>query len=139
MEDIKLTRREAREQAFFLLFEKTFNDNSLDEIIDAALLARKIEIDDFSKKIFFGVQEHAEEIDSLIEKHCIRWKKNRLAKVTISILRLAVFELLFMEDIPENVSINEAIELAKLYGGKEDASFINGVLGNISKDIKGQL
>ncbi len=126
----------AREQAFLLLFEKTFNNNSLEEILDNAMISRDITIDDFSKQIFYGVQEHEGEIDSLIERYCIGWKKERLPKVTISILRLAIFEMLFIKDIPLSVSINEAVELAKIYGGEKDSSFINGILGSILKEIK---
>ena len=126
----------AREQAFLLLFERTFNNNSLEEILDTAMVSRNITIDDFSKQIFYGVQEHEEEIDSLIKKYCIGWKKERLPRVAISILRLAIFEMLFIDDIPLSVSINEAVELAKMYGGEKDSSFINGILGSIVKEIQ---
>lgn len=136
MEDKILRRHEAREQAFLLLFESTFNNNSIDEILDNAMVSREVKINDFSKAIFNGVEENKTEIDSLIEKYSVKWKKNRLPKVTISALRLAIFEMLFLDDVPVSVSINEAVELTKLYAAKEDAAFVNGVLGSFSKELK---
>ena len=72
-----------------------------------------------------------QKIDALIEEHSHKWKTTRLSRVALSVLRLAVYELMYCEDIPVSVSINEAVELAKSYAGEEDASFINGVLGGI--------
>ena len=69
----------------------------------------------------------------MIEKHATRWKKNRISKVSLAVLRLALYEMKFEESIPESVSINEAVELAKKFGGEEDSSFVNGVLGAISR------
>lgn len=79
--------------------------------------------------------ENIEEIDSVIEKNLEKWSFKRLAKVDRAILRIAVFEMLYREDIPEEVSINEAIEIAKVYGSVESQKFINGILGSIYRSI----
>ncbi|MFQ9845988.1 MAG: transcription antitermination factor NusB [[Clostridium] leptum] len=72
----------------------------------------------------------------MIEKHCIGWTKNRLSRVAVSVLRTAVYEMLYEEKIPVSVSINEAVEIAKTYGSTEDASFVNGVLGSVAKELE---
>lgn len=131
-----MNRHEAREQAFILIFEKAFRDDSLEEIVEAAMLARDLELSDFARQVFHGVEEHLQQIDAMIEENIIGWKKNRLSKVAISVLRVALYEMLFEESIPDSVSINEAVELAKTYGTGDDASFINGVLGAIEKKLE---
>jgi len=145
VDDLKETklinRKKAREEAFILLFENSFNSYSLDEILK---LKSEIEveedkknktekIEDFTKELFEGVKEHQEEIDSLINEHSKAWSKDRISKIAMSILRLSIFEILFREDIPSGVSINEAVELAKKYGSDEEPGFINGILGSISR------
>ena len=128
----KETRREAREQAFLFIFERSFADDTpVDEVMENALEARGYKASAFASSLFAGVSEHKAEIDALIEEHSHKWKTTRLSRVALSVLRLAVYELLYCEDIPVSVSINEAVELAKSYAGEEDASFINGVLGGI--------
>ena len=74
-----------------------------------------------------------EEVEEAIEKHIRGWSLRRLSKVTLALLRLAVYEMLWEESIPASVTINEAVELAKIYGGKDDASYINGVLASVAK------
>ena len=132
---MSLSRREAREQAFVLLFEKNFFDEPLSEIIDRAVEARELQRDEFAERLAGGAIQHMEEIDQTVESFLKGWHKNRISKVAISLLRLAAYEMLFEENIPVSVSINEAVELAKKFGGQEDASFINGVLGGIAKSL----
>ena len=107
----------------------------MDEIVDAALLARDCEISDFARSVFNGVEQNKQQIDGLIEENIIGWKKDRLSRVAVSVLRIALFEMLFEEGIPVSVSINEAVDLAKTYGTGDDASFINGVLGSVSRKL----
>ena len=129
-----MTRREAREQAFVLLFEETFHSSeSLEEIIENAAEGRSIEVDPFALGLASGSKEHREEIDAQIERYSTKWKKNRISHVALAILRLSVFELLHEDDIPDKVSINEAVELAKKFGSEEDGSFVNGVLGAVER------
>jgi N utilization substance protein B len=117
------------------MFEKEFHDHSLNEIIEAKKMSEDIEVSEFAKKVFCGIEGNRAKIDDLIERNIVGWNKDRLSKVTISILRIAIYEMIFEELIPISVSINEAVELAKKYGTSEDAAFVNGVLGTIAKDI----
>lgn len=131
-----ITRKTAREQTFILIFERSFNDLSVDEILELATECKDFEIDDYVKSVFSGVFENIEEIDADISNNAVAWEINRIGRVALSILRLAIFEIKFRDDIPINVSINEAVELAKKYATAEDASFINGILGSIAKAQK---
>ena len=128
-----MTRREEREQAFLLIFERNFHNEPFPELIENALEARDFDASDFAKKIVSGVDEHQPFIDDLIEKKAVGWRKTRISKVAFSVLQLAIYEIYFEEDIPVGVSINEAVELAKKFASEEDASFVNGILGNIAK------
>ena len=128
-----MTRRESRELAFVLLFEKSFTEESVADILQNAAEARDLAGDSFALTLAEGAVEHLEEIDALISEHSHKWSKERLSRVALSIMRLAVFEMLWVEEVPVSVSINEAVELAKIYGSDADFSFINGVLGGISR------
>lgn len=128
-----MTRREARELAFILLFERSFTESTVRELLVNAGEARDVEENAFSLSLAEGAEAHLSEIDEMISAHSLKWSKGRISRVALAILRLAVYEMLYVEDIPVSVSINEAVELAKKYGGDEDSSFINGVLGGISR------
>ena len=128
-----MTRREAREQAFIVLFEKIFDDEStITEIVATAKEAELIKINSFAENTLNAVEEHFSEIDEIIEANSQDWTLGRLPKVTLAILRLAVAEIKYIDDVPNGVAVNEAVELAKKYGTNEDASFINGILGTIA-------
>lgn len=130
-----MTRHDSRQEAFSLLFEKTFTDMDLQEIIEGATETRDLKVNAFTMQLARGATEHQEEIDALIESKLKNWKLSRISKVSLSILRMAVYELKYLNDIPMNVTINEAVELAKQYANEDDYSFINGVLGSIAKDL----
>lgn len=129
-----MKRREAREAAFVLIFEKLFRTDSMEAIIAAAEEGNAYVLDHYSKRLVLLVEEHDAKLDILIEKYLNNWKLVRLPRVTHAILQLAFCELAYFPDIPVRVSINEAIELAKKYGTEEDASYINGVLGSYVKE-----
>lgn len=128
-----MTRREAREQAFCILFEQAVTGEKVDEVLHAASEARDLIPDPFAEEVAVGVEEHLEEIDTAIKGNIRGWNIQRLSKVTLALLRLAVYEILFDKAIPESVSINEAVELAKKYGGEDDAPYVNGVLSSVVK------
>lgn len=130
-----MKRREAREQAFVLIFERSINHDTTEEIIDAAGLSRDVIIDEFAEKIAVGVEENEVALDAQIQANIRGWKIDRLSKVSLSLLKLAIYEMMFVEDIPISVSINEAIDLAKKYGGADDAPYVNGVLGSVAKEL----
>lgn len=92
----------------------------------------------FASSLAKAVFENIDAVDAVIDKYSIGWKKSRLPKTTLAILRLAICEMMFVDSIPESVSINEAVELAKKYATAEDASFVNGILGSYSRDNKNE-
>ena len=129
-----MKRALAREQAFILVFEKSFNDESVPELIDFAVENCGWETDGFMSELAESTLEHLDAIDEAIEKYCVCWKKNRIPRVSLSIMRVACNEIMFMPDIPVGVSIDEAVELAKKFASEEDAAYINGVLGTVAKN-----
>lgn len=130
-----MTRREAREQAFILVFEQAIREEPMDAILHDAAEARDLVPSAFAEQEALGVEAHREEIDSVIEQHIRGWSLRRLSKVALALLRLAVYEMKWEDSIPTSVSINEAVELAKTYGGKDDAPYINGVLASVAKTL----
>ena len=133
-----ISRRSAREQAFILLFEMCFcqDDFSIDLVKENALDSRDVEFCDYAEKVALGVNEHKDELDEIIDAHLKKgWKINRLSKVTLAVLRLAIYEMKYKEDVPFSVSINEAVELSKKFS-IDESGFVNGVLGAISKDLE---
>ena len=128
-----MTRSAARDLAFHLIFERAFRDESMEEIIADAEEARAIEEDEFAMALTNCVNDHLAEIDAEIDRYSEKWKVNRLPKVSLTVLRLAIGEMLYFRDIPVAATINEAVELAKKYSMQEDAAYINGVLGAFAK------
>lgn len=126
-------RRQEREQAFFLIFESMFsNEEQAVEIFNENVEP----VGDFAKSIFEGVNDKKELIDEEISKYLSGWKLSRISKVNHAILLLSFYEIKNIDEIPYSVSINEAVELAKKYSGKEDAAFINGVLGSYVRSFE---
>jgi len=124
-----MNRKTARENAFILLFELASKaDETAEEIFDKATNIRELEVDEFVKRVFFGVNENLVVIDKCIADSLVGWKAARLSTVSKSVTRLAVYELMFLEDIPAKVSINEAIELSKKYDDEKAYMLVNGVL-----------
>ena len=132
-----MTRREAREQALSMIFEMNFNYNSVDEMVDNALIFRDEAVDEYAVQIAQQVRLHWEDNLSAVEQYSKKWKANRLPKMTLAILMLAMTELAHIKDAPVGAVINEAVELAKKYAGPEDASYINGVLGGYARGTMG--
>lgn len=130
-----MTRREAREQAFQILFEQAVREESIDSILHDASEARDFVPNSFAESVILGVEENLEKLDGLIRENIRGWNFRRLSKVTVAVLRLSIYEILFVDSVPTNVSINEAVELAKIYGGKDDAPYVNGVLSSVVKSL----
>lgn len=133
-----MTRREAREHVMKLLFQKEFVEEE-EYDIQAKDYFERFEIKDkdqrFILKEYNGAIMHQEDIDKIITVSSKKWKTSRMAKLDLTILRLAVYEIYYEEDIPNNVAINEAVELAKKYSGDDSPAFVNGLLANVVKDI----
>lgn len=133
-----MTRREAREQALAMIFEMNFNDNTVGEMVDNALIFRDETVDEYAVGIAEQVRLHWEDNLSAVEQYSKKWKPNRLPKVSLAILMLAMTEIAYVKDAPVGAVINEAVELAKKYAGPEDASYINGVLGGYVRGTMGE-
>lgn len=130
-------RREQREQIFKLVFQLEFNDKSeMPEQMKLYLEQEEIQAEKdcaYITEKFVQVQEKLEEIDALINSQTVGWKTERMAKVDLAIIRLAVYEMKYDDSVPTSVAINEAVELAKKFGQDESSSFVNGVLAKLSK------
>lgn len=132
----EMSRKEARRNLFGLLFEAEFkSDEAPDLIYSSALENREIPEDEYIKTVFFGICEKSRELDKIISKYAKGWRADRLSKVSRTIIRLSVYEILYA-DIPANVSVSEAVEIAKKYGEDKSRSFVNGVLSSVVKDIE---
>ena len=132
-----MNRKKEREQAFYLIFEKCFSNESVDNILEIAQECRDFITTDYIRTVFSGVYENVDEIDEVISKHSTGWSINRISKIALAILRLAIFEINFLDEIPSSVSVNEAVELAKEFASSEDASYVNGLLGAYIRSCKG--
>lgn len=134
----KQTRSEARDAAFTQVFQMNMHEDDMDVILDELLKARP-ECEEnlgYIRAIIDGVGEHEKELEEIIEKNLRKgWSISRISKVSLSIMKMAIFEMKYMEDVPPKVAINEAVELAKRYGSDEDPNFINGLLGSVYKEI----
>lgn len=128
-------KRKSREQAFIILFEMSFNSEmTVDEIINMAIETEVISKDKMTVELVKKAQEHIEDIDAVIERNLKGWTMQRISKVSLALIRMAVCEMKYFEKIPVGVSINEAVEICKIYGSDEDKSFVNGILGSISRE-----
>lgn len=132
----KLTRRESRETAFKIIFEKSFkNDEDPCDVYIEYLDNNEIQGSDYIRTVFLGVYDKLDEIDELIAAASIRRKNERISKATMAILRLAIYEMKYFDEVPVNIAINEAVELAKKYEDDDVPGYVNGVLGNVAKSI----
>lgn len=135
-----MSRRSARENAFFLLFQMDFYETEEYEQVKEIFFAEKerpVKEEDraFTIKETEGAQEHKEEIDKMIRECAKGWDTERMNKVDLAILRLAVYEMCFSGDTPVGVAINEAVELAKKFSSDEAPAFINGILGKAASGL----
>lgn len=110
-----------------------FNNDILGEVSDGVLSEPKPEVKEFAEQIVHGVAENLEKLDDEIKSYSTNWALDRMSRVDLAILRLAAFELLYSQDVPLNVVINEAVELGKRFGTDESAAFINGVLDHLAQ------
>ena len=126
-------RRKARELALMILYELEFRAGEAKAILDTFWQDHLVppDVRAFTESLVRGTVESCPELDRLIAANAAHWSLARIALVERNILRLAVYELVYRDDIPERVAINEAIELAKLYGSQESGAFVNGILDQI--------
>lgn len=144
-----MSRKNAREIALHLVFEMSFREDTPEELLsdrldeeirnsiagDIALYAGKLSESetDYIRATVMGVSEHRAELDEAIAENSKGWSITRLSKMTTAILRLALYEMRYVEDVPVGAAINEAVELAKTYESEEAGAFINGILGTVGR------
>lgn len=134
-----VSRREAREYAFALLFARCFNvEEDADAFYAKELENAEIEFGDqidYVRGVFFGISDTQSEIDEKISANAQGWIISRLTKATLSIMRLAVYEMMCVGDVPKRVALNEAVELSKKYCEDNAPSYVNGVLNAIAHQL----
>jgi len=126
-----MQRREAREFVLTALYRREFLSMPLDELFEETDPGDQR---DYIERIYDGILEHQPEIDALLGERTVGWKFERLALLDRNILRVGVYELLYCDDIPGEVALDEAVELAKKYGTEQARSFVNGILDRIWKE-----
>lgn len=149
-----MTRSNAREIALHLVFEMNFNSVSADEVLESLMNetyypSLKSEADIYEEKpdnkqlqylyeVTRGVEAGRERLDGYIAKYAIGWNLNRISKVARAIMQIAMFESLYVEDVPTAAAINEAVELTRKYEDEDVVSFVNGILGGFAREIEAQ-
>jgi N utilization substance protein B len=129
-----LKRREAREKALFYLYQSDLLKIDVAELIQNDLKYKK-EIDQFTLKLINGVKNNLDLLNEIINKYSTNWQMDRMSILDRNMLRIALYELIYEQEIPLKVTINEAIEISKKYGDEESGKFINGILGKVIEKI----
>lgn len=132
-----MTRTDAREVVMQAVFQMEIQNNKEKELFDQFLQSKKVSADQegYVRSSFEIITSHLDEIDELINKFSKNWKTNRMPKVDLAILRVAIGEILYIEDTPAPVAINEAVKMAKKYSEENSRKFINGVLGSVERSV----
>lgn len=130
----KSKRSANRRYALRMLFEMDINDSTIDEVLEGKSHVGEDAPADFTMELVRGVQEHLEELDEVISRYAEGWDLERMPRVDRNVLRMSLYELFFMEDIPPGVTIDEAVELAKSFSTEDSGKFVNGVLGRVNRD-----
>lgn len=147
-----MTRSNAREIVAHLIFEMNFTTDSADQLVDFAMepdyyssLAEETEIYaerpnqkqlEYIRAAAAGIQEKQEELDGYISKYAVNWSVSRISKVARAVLHVAMYEALYVEDVPVSSAINEAVELVRKYEDEDVVGFVNGILGSFARDLE---
>lgn len=134
-----MSRRLAREVALRVLFQVDVGKAHWQAALERSLKEVQLSApqQEFARQLVSGVVAHQQEIDRVLGRFAIDWTLERMANVDRNVMRIAVFEILYLRDIPPGVSINEAVELAKKYGDEDSGKFVNGILGNVVRHVDG--
>ena len=140
MSSKKHDRRVAREAALSLLYSSDITDSDVAEVIESGSYpADNLVLSEYAEQLVLGAVAHCDEIDERLASTSENWAVDRMPVVDRAILRLAPYEMIFVDEVPVSVAINEAVELAKAYGGEDESSrFVNGVLGRIARTLEGE-
>ncbi len=129
----------ARRSALQALYQSEILGVPADKVLEEGLLPEEAGMDDYARSLVLGVASHAAHINAAISGRSQNWAIDRMPVVDRCVLRLAVYEMTYVDDVPVSVAINEAVELAKEFGGEDDSHrFVNGVLGRLAKDLEGK-
>lgn len=147
-----MTRSNAREIVAHLIFEMNFTANPAEQLVDATMepdyyesLAQETEIYverpnekqmEYIRTAVQGIQEKKDELDGYISKYAVNWSVSRISKVARAILHVAMYEALYVEDVPVSAAINEAVELTRKYEDEDVVSFVNGILGSFAREME---
>lgn len=129
-----MNRRQARESAFSILFETLFLEDDWKTLVELARDLDVLSFDSYSKSLIKGTIDMRKDLDNKIAPYLRGWDISRISRVSLAILELAFYEILYVDEVKPPIAINEAVELAKKYASPEDASFINGVLGSLVRE-----
>ena len=127
-------RRQSRENAFLAEFELSFQQTDLTELQETLQESENYQLDAFALQLLSLYEEHAAEVEARISENLKGWSSERLTKTSVSLLRLAIAEMLYGEPGTDSIIINEAVELSKKYAGDKEYQFVNGILGTISRE-----
>lgn len=126
----------ARSQALQLLFQAEANDRAVIEVLDGDYALSEGPLDDYARQLALGADESRPDLDAIISMRATGWKLSRLNSVDRNLLRLALYEMLSVDEVDVPVTIDECVELAKAYGTDESSRFVNGLLGRVADDIE---
>ncbi len=131
-----LNRRSSREAVLGLIFENEFGlYDDKTELYKNAVAARGIEENEYIRTLYFGILEKRDELDAYIEKYAKGRTLARISKIAKAVMRISIYEMLYIDDIPASVSINEAVELAKQYDDDKTKAFVNGILNAVKEEL----
>lgn len=131
-----LNRRSSREAVLGLIFENEFGlYDDKTELYENAVAARGIEENEYIRTLYFGILEKQNELDAYIEKYAKGRTLARILKIAKAVMRISIYEMLYIDDIPASVSINEAVELAKQYDDDKTKAFVNGILNAVKEEL----
>lgn len=131
-----LNRRSSREAVLGLIFENEFGlYEDKTELYENAVAARGIEENEYIRTLYFGILEKRDELDAYIEKYAKGRTLARISKIAKAVMRISIYEMLYIDDIPASVSINEAVELAKQYDDDKTKAFVNGILNAVKEEL----
>ena len=133
-----MSRRRARKQAFLVLYQSDVNGSSVEAAFERWRSYRG-DLEDYAVRLALGVEREVEDLDALLSEVSVGWPVHRMSVVDRTILRLALYEMLFVEDVPPDVAVNEAVELARGFSGEEAPAFVGGVLRGAEGRIYGEV
>jgi N utilization substance protein B len=133
-----LSRRRARKQAFLVLYQSDVNGSPVEAVFERWRSYRG-DLEDYAVRLARGVEQEMEELDALLSEVSVGWPVHRMSAVDRTVLRLALYEMLFVEDVPPEVAVNEAVELARGFSGEEAPAFVGGVLRGAEGRIYGEV